>query len=246
MSVSPDVPSAASRFASTRWGLVRAAGRPGTPDADAALEALCRAYWYPLYAEARRRGLRAEDAGDRVQGFFARLLDTNGFAVADPVRGRFRSFLLAMFGHYLANEWDREHALKRGGGTRIGSLELGMGESRYQAEPVHESTPDREFDRRWALALIARALGRLRAEYQERDRADLFDALCPVLSGDRGATYAELGARLNMTEGAVKVAVHRLRARCGVLIRDEVAHTLDRPEEVEEELKLLFAALGPR
>ena len=244
MSPRDDTPAIARRFATTRWSLVLAAGQRGTSEADQALETLCRAYWYPLYAEARRRGLSAEDASDRVQGFFARLLESDGLAVADQQRGRFRSFLLGAFGNFLANEWDREHALKRGGGRAIVSLDLDLTESRYRADPVDEATPERIFDRRWALSLIQRALGRLQDEYGQGGKADLFDALKPVLTGDRDLKYADLARSLAMTEGALKVAVHRLRGRCGALIRDEVAQTVDAPDETEDELRHLFAALG--
>jgi DNA-directed RNA polymerase specialized sigma24 family protein len=245
MGTAADDHAPAGRFATTRWSLVLAAGRRGTPEADHALAALCESSWYPLYAEARRRGLAAEDAGDRVQGFFARLLEGDGLAVADRTRGRFRSFLLAAFGHYLANEWDREHARKRGGARRIASLDSDACESRLRREPAHEATPERIFDRRWALALIERALGRLESEYALAGKAAVFAALKPALGGDRGIPYADLARTLGISEGAVKVAMHRLRARCGRAIRDEVAQTVGSPEEVDDELRLLFAALEP-
>jgi RNA polymerase sigma-70 factor (ECF subfamily) len=222
---------------------VRAAGRRGGPEAEAALAALCEAYWYPLYAEARRRGLGAEDAGDLVQGFFARLLEKGDLAAADRTRGRFRSFLLAAFGHFLANERDRRHARKRGGGRRIVPLDPAEGESRYGQEPSHEDTPGRIFDRRWALALIDRALGRLKDECERGGKGALFETVKPALAGDRAASYAELAQSLGMTEGAIKTAVHRLRARCAALIREEVAQTVSSPEEIDEELGHLFAAL---
>jgi RNA polymerase sigma-70 factor (ECF subfamily) len=233
----------AKRFATTRWSLVLAAGLGGTPDAARALAALCESSWYPLYAEARRRGFGAEEASDRVQGFFARLLESDGIAVADPARGRFRSFLLAAFGHFLANEWDRQRAKKRGGDRKIASLDARDGELRLFREPAHESTPERVFDRRWALALIERALGRLESEYARAGKAAVFAALKPALGGDRGVPYADLARTLGISEGAVKVAMHRLRARAGELIRDEVAQTVGSPEEVDDELRLLFAAL---
>ena len=238
------MPLSSGRFATTRWSLVQAAGRAGEPEADAALGALCQAYWYPLYAEARRRGLSAEDASDRVQGFFARLLEKRDLGTADRERGRFRAFLLAAFGNFLANARDRDDALKRGGGRSILSLDFPGGESRLGLEPAHEATPERLYDRRWALSLLDRALGRLRDDYERNGKAALFQALAPVLGGDRGTPYAVLAARLSMTEGAVKVAVHRLRTRCGELIRDEVAQTVSDPAEVDDELQALFEALG--
>jgi DNA-directed RNA polymerase specialized sigma24 family protein len=234
----------AARFATTRWSVVLAAGRRASPEAEGALAALCGSYWYPLYAHARRRGLHAEDARDRTQAFFARLLETDGLAVADPGRGRFRSFLLAAFGHFLANEWDRERAARRGGGRPALSLDVAAGESRYRLEPADEATPERIFDRQWALTVLDRALERLRDEYHRGGKGDLFDALKPALAGDRGTPYAEVAGRLGMTEGAVKVAAHRLRGRCRDLVRDEVAQTVGAPDEVDDELRHLFAALG--
>jgi RNA polymerase sigma-70 factor (ECF subfamily) len=235
--------AAAKRFTTTRWSLVLAAGRRGSPEADRALAALCESSWYPLYAEARRRGLAAEEASDRVQGFFARLLECDGFAMADRTRGRFRSFLLAAFGHFMANEWDRQRAQKRGGTRTIASLDARDGESRLLREPAHQSTPERVFDRRWALALIERALTRLESEYARAGKAAVFAALKPALGGDRGIPYGNLARTLGISEGAVKVAMHRLRARCAESIRDEVAQTVDSPEDVDDELRLLFAAL---
>jgi RNA polymerase sigma-70 factor (ECF subfamily) len=231
------------RFATTRWSVVLAAGKRGRPESRHALAELCEAYWYPLYAEARRRGRSAEDASDLVQGFFARLLEKNDLAAADPTRGRFRSFLLAAFGHFLANEWDRQHARKRGGGRKAVPLDVAEGESRYRREAAHDETPERIYDRRWALSLIDRALARLRDECARAGKAALFETLEPALSGNRAASYAELAESLGMTEGAVKTAVHRLRTRCGAIVREEVAETVSRPEEIDEELGHLFAAL---
>jgi RNA polymerase sigma-70 factor (ECF subfamily) len=231
------------RFATTRWSVVLAAGRRGRPEARRALAELCEAYWYPLYAEARRRGRSAEDASDLVQGFFTRLLEKNDLAAADPTRGRFRSFLLAAFGHYLANARDSQQARKRGGGRKPISLDVAAGESRYCREAVHDETPERIYDRRWALSLIDRALVRLRDECARAGKATLFETLEPALAGDRAASYGELAESLGMTEGAVKTAVHRLRSRCGAIVREEVAETISRPEEIDEELGLLFAAL---
>lgn len=237
-------PAGMGRFATTRWSLVLAAGRRASPEADRALAALCGTYWYPLYAFARRRGLDAEEARDRTQGFFARLLETEGLAAADRSRGRFRSFLLASFSHFLANEWDRRRARKRGGGRPTLALDFASGESRYGSEPSHDATPERLFERRWALALLDRALGRLEAEYRAAGKADLFDALRPALAGDRGTPYAELAARLGTTEGAVKVAAHRLRGRCREAVRAEIAETVATEADIDDELRHLFEALG--
>jgi DNA-directed RNA polymerase specialized sigma24 family protein len=239
-----ETPTGAGQFATTRWSLVLAAGRRAEPGADRALAALCEAYWYPLYAHARRRGLDAGSAEDRVQSFFARLLEKDGLAVADPRRGRFRGFLLAAFGHFLANEWDRERAIRRGGGHAVLSLDFAGGEARLGREPADERTPERVFDRLWALSVLDRALGRLREEYESGGKGRLFDELKPALAGDRSTPYADLAGRLGMSEGAVKMAVHRLRGRCREVLREEVAETVGSPEEVDDELRQLFAALG--
>jgi RNA polymerase sigma-70 factor (ECF subfamily) len=205
---------------------------------------LCEAYWYPLYAEARHRGLSADDASDRVQGFLARLLEKDGFAAADRTRGRFRSFLRAAFEHFLANEWDRQQARKRGGRQRIVPLDQALGESRFSHEPTDPETPEKIFDRRWALALIERAMDRLREECRSAGKETLFETLKPAIAGDRAVSHAKLAAALKTTEGAVKSAVYRLRARSADLIREEIAHTVSSPDEVDEELAHLFAALG--
>jgi RNA polymerase sigma-70 factor (ECF subfamily) len=223
--------------------MVLTAGQGGQPESDRALAALCEAYWYPLYAEARRRGLNVEDASDRVQGFFARLLEKNDLSAADRSRGRFRSFLLASFGHFLSNQRDHERARKRGGGRSIVTLDPAQGESRYGQEPADEQTPERVFDRRWALELIDRSIGRLSDEYAHLGKSELFETLKPALAGDRASSYVELADKLGMTEGAVKTAVYRLRGRCASLIRDEVAQTVSSPEQIEDELGHLFAAL---
>jgi RNA polymerase sigma-70 factor (ECF subfamily) len=171
------------------------------------------------------------------------LLEKDDLAAVDREKGRFRTFLLAAFGHYLANEWDRLRACKRGGRRKIVSLDQNDGESRYGAEPSHNETPERIFDRRWALTLLEHALLRLEREWQETGRTALFTALKPALAGDRGASYVELARSLGTTEGAIKTAVCRLRARCAMYIRDEIAQTVASPSEIEEELKQLFTAL---
>jgi RNA polymerase sigma-70 factor (ECF subfamily) len=240
-----DLPPRSARFQTTRWSVVLGARDRGTPEAREALEALFGAYWYPLYAHARRSGVDAEQARDLTQAFFLRLLEKGDLAAADRTRGRFRSFLLAAFGHFLSNSRDRERALRRGGGRPRLSLDLDAGESRLGLEPSHGATPERIFDRQWALTLLDRALDRLRDEYRRAGKGELFDRLRPALAGDRATPYAELASSLGMSEGAVKVAVHRLRGRSAALIREEVAQTVASPEEVDDELRDLFAALAP-
>jgi len=231
-------------FATTRWSLVAAAGDPAAPDSRQALAELCRAYWYPVYAYVRRRGHDHHAAQDLTQAFFARLLEKNDLAAADRTRGRFRSYLLTACQHFLANEHDRETARKRGGGKAHLPLDFAGADGRYSREPADEATPERVFDRRWALELLDRAVGELRSEYEQSGRAKLFDALKDCLAGKAEVAYADLARQLGMTEGAVKVAVHRLRQRYRDRLREAIADTVATPEEVDDEIRDLFAALG--
>jgi RNA polymerase sigma factor (sigma-70 family) len=234
-------PGGVRRFATTHWSIVLAAGRRPSPFSHQALATLCETYWYPLYAHVRRRGYRAEQAQDLIQEFFARLLAENYLRVADPQRGRFRSFLLAALNHFLAKERRRARAQKRGGGRIMLSWDFLTAEGRYGAEPAHELTADKIYERRWALTLIDRALAQLREEAARSGRSEQFEQMKPYLGGDEGAVpYRELATALGMTEGAVKVAVHRMRRRCRNLLRKEIAQTVAGPQEVEEELRDLF------
>ena len=234
-----------SAFVTTHWSVVLAAGRSDTTRARAALEQLCRNYWQPLYAYVRRAGHAREEAEDLTQEFFARLLADNSVARADPARGRFRSFLLGSLKHFLAHEWEKAGARKRGGGAQHLPLAFDTAETRCAQPVAPGDTPDRAFDRQWALALLDVVLGRLRREYREAGREDLFLGLKETLSGGRAEIpYRELGARLGLSEGAVKVAAHRLRGRYRELLREEIANTVAGPEQVEEELRELFAALS--
>jgi RNA polymerase sigma-70 factor (ECF subfamily) len=236
---------ARDRFHTTRWSVVTRAGGDSA-QARAALESLCEGYWYPLYAFARRRGLDHHAAQDAVQAFFARLIETQGLQAADRARGRFRSFLLAALSHFLANAWDRERALKRGGEQRRLSIDAAQAEGRYASELSTEDTPERLFERQWARALLARALAAQEAEWTRAGRGALFLRLKPYLTADGSeATQAEIARDLAMTENAVRIALHRLRRRYGELVRLEVAETVDDPADVERELDDLFQALGP-
>jgi RNA polymerase sigma-70 factor (ECF subfamily) len=233
-------------FATTHWSLVLSARAADTPSAREALAELCRVYWYPLYAYVRRRGHDHDRAQDLTQEFFARLLEKNGLASVDKGRGRFRSFLLAACQHFLANQHDHDNAQKRGGGRHFVPLDLHDAARRYDREPSHEQTPERLFERRWVLALLEQVLARLRGEYEAAGKAALFDRLKGHLSGDAGGPpHAQTAAELQLSEGAVKVAVHRLRKRYRELLRAEIAQTLDDPSEVEDEIRQLFAALAP-
>ena len=232
-------------FATTHWSLVTAVGAAESSQRCDALETLCRTYWYPLYAYVRRRGATAEDARDLTQAFFARLLEKEALRSADPERGRFRSFLIASLNHFLANEWRRGQAKKRGGGRAAVSLDLQSGESRYALEPAHGLTPEKVFERRWALTVLERALAALRDEAARGGKQDLFEHLKAYLHGEASAIpYREIGDAVGMTPGAVKTAAHRLRGRCRKLVRDEVAQTLAKRDEVDDEIRHLFTALG--
>ncbi len=236
--------TSAQCFVTTHWSVVLAAGDTKSPQASEALEKLCRAYWYPLYAYVRRKGHDADDARDLTQEFFARLLARNYLSVADRNKGRFRSFLLGSLEHFLAREWTKAHAQKRGGGQAFLSLDELDAENRYLLEPALELTPEKMFDRRWATTLLAQAMSRLRDECVAQHKSELFANVEGLLSGEKGeASYADLAAALKMSEGALKVTVHRLRQRYGELVRLELAQTVATPEAVDEELRYLFAVL---
>jgi RNA polymerase sigma factor (sigma-70 family) len=233
-------------FATTHWSVVLTAGRSDVPQARAALEKLCQTYWYPLYAYVRRRGYARADAEDLTQEFFAWLLERNWLGGADQQRGRFRSFLLTSFSRFLANEWDKARTQKRGGG-RIVSLQFDHAEAGCAREPVDHLTPEQNFEWRWALTLLDQVMNRLNAEFTRDGKAKLFEALKPCLLGERTAQpYATLASKLAMTEGSVKVAVHRLRQRYRQLLRDEIANTVEKPEDIDEEMRHLFSVLAGR
>jgi len=231
-------------FATTHWSLVLAAARDSRTDASAALATLCETYWYPLYYYVRRRGYRADEAQDLTQEFFATLLEKQSLRVADPERGRFRSFLLASLSHFLAKQWRRASARKRGGGRAALSLNFESGESRYSQEPSHDTTPEKAFERRWALLVLERALSKLREQYTAAGKGEAFEKLAGFLGGEKSIPYKQVAADLGMTEAAVKVAVHRLRRRCRQILRAEVAQTVADPADVDEELRHLMAAVG--
>jgi RNA polymerase sigma factor (sigma-70 family) len=231
-------------FVTTHWSVVLAAGRSETTRSRDALARLCQTYWYPLYANVRRRGYSAHDAQDLTQEFFARLLEKQSIASADPQRGRFRSFILTAMNNFLAQEWEKSRAIKRGGGSEMFSLDLARAEEHYDLEPCTSETPDKDFDKKWAVALLESVMTQLEAEYKREEKGDLFDALKQTLTGSRESQpYAELAKTLSMNEGAVKVAVHRLRKRYRDLLQAEIANTVSSPEEIKEEMRHLFSAL---
>lgn len=232
-------------FATTRWTLVLAAGEDASGQGREALDQLCRAYWFPLYAYIRRRGHDAHAAEDLTQGFFARLLERNDLARLTREGGKFRSFLLTALNHFLANEYERHLALKRGGGQRPLSLDEKDAEARYLREPAHVESPDRLYERQWAVALMETALERLAEEHAAAGRADAFTALRSFLSREPDpGEYAALATRLGLASGTLAVQVHRLRERFRQLVRAAVADTVDNPFEVDAEMRLLLAALS--
>lgn len=232
-------------FRTTHWSVVLAAGQGASDGADAALEKLCRAYWWPLYAFVRRRGYEAHDAQDLTQEFFTRLLTKNYLRAVDRSKGKFRSFLLAALDHFLANEWRNAHAQKRGGNCSFVSIDDDSAEQPYQLVSTSNLSPEQFFDKQWAITLLEQAVARLREEFLTAGKQALFDEVKIFLTGEkRAASYAELGTRLGMTEAALKMAVSRMRQRYGELLRAEIADTVSDPAEVEEELRALIAALG--
>jgi len=236
-------PPDGARFEATRWSIVVAAGAADSQRAHRALEHLCTAYWYPLYAFVRRQGHSPHDAQDLTQEFFARLLARNFVGDADPAKGRFRSFLLGALKHFLSDEWDRARAQKRGGGQQPISLDAESAETRYRLEPADESSAEKIYERRWALALLDQVLKRLRDEFTRDGKEHVFNELKSALTGGK-VPYAEIAARLDVKEGAVRTAIHRLRTRYRDIIRAEIAETVASPAEVDAEMQHLFAALS--
>jgi RNA polymerase sigma-70 factor (ECF subfamily) len=234
-------PSKQGRFPTTRWSLIVSSRQWPTPDSREALASLCTAYWYPLYAFVRRRGQSVEDAQDLTQGFFSRLLDKRYLDDFDRERGRFRTFLMAAFRHYIINECNRERAQKRGGELPTLPLDLQNAEWRYHLEPSHSLTPEKIYERCWTLALLERSMERLRAESADQTR---FDRVQGFLTSEPGDSYRHVAEELNMSEGALKVAVHRLRRRYGDLLREEIAQTVASREEIKDELTYLLSAVS--
>jgi len=241
-----DSPSPAARvFVTTHWSVVLTATGSDTTQARAALEHLCRMYWYPIYHFVRRQGHSVHDAQDLTQEFFTRLLEKKWIASADQSRGRFRSFLLMVLKRFLNVEWRRANAQKRAGDRHCLPLPLDTAETRYVREPADTSTPEQAFEKQWALTLLETVLRDLRAEYENSGKGQFFETLKPCLMGSRESQpYAELAAKLEMTVGAVKVAVHRLRERYREQLRSEIAHTVASPQDVDSEMRHLFRVLS--
>lgn len=231
-------------FSTTQWSVVLAAGDSQHPNAREALAALYKVYWYPVYAQIRFRGQDPEAAKDLTQGFFVQLLEKHTLKVANPDRGRFRSFLKNSVDHYLSHERHRASALKRGGNKPAISLDFDSAEAQYKIEPAQSQAPDKLFEKRWARAALNRVLERLGEEARAAGDGYRFQRLAPFLTGRTpGIGYKDVAAELEMTEGAVKVAVHRMRRRYGKLLRAEVARTVSDPGEVDGEIRYLFSAM---
>ncbi len=238
--------ASAAQFKTTHWSMVLSAGQGGSAESERALAVLCEMYWYPLYAFVRRHRSSIQDAQDLTQEFFATLIEKNYLQAADRERGKFRTFLITAFKHFLSKERDRAGAQKRGGKVKTISLDLEAGENQYRLEPHHDWTPERIYERRWALTLLERVLARLQVEWERSGKQKRFERLKVFLTGEEGKVpHVQLAEELGMTEVAVKVAVHRLRRRYGELLREEIAQTVDQPEEVDLELDHLLQALRP-
>jgi RNA polymerase sigma-70 factor (ECF subfamily) len=234
-----------SEFLSTHWSIVLRAGRGDDADARHALAFLCQRYWYPLYVFVRKKGIDPDRAEDVTQGFFARLIEKHVLERAAPSRGRFRAFLLASLRNYLSNEWDQAQAQKRGGGRPHLSLDVEAGETKLRFEPAHELTPEKIFDRAWAVQLLELVVSRLRQEFADKGKAAEFDALQCFLAGKHAdASYEQTAASLGLSLAAVRQAAHRLRKRYREVLRAEVADTVATEDEIDDEIRGLFEALG--
>jgi RNA polymerase sigma-70 factor (ECF subfamily) len=232
-------------FATTHWSVVLAAGNGKEEQANTALEKLCAAYWYPIYVYVRRKGYGPEDAQDLTQEFFFQVIAKDRLRLADQNKGKFRNFLLGVLDHFVAHEWSRAHRQKRGGNHTFLSLDQDAPEDRYRLEPVDHETPEKNFERQWALTMLDLAMKALEAECMEDGKAALFAEVKGLLSGERDpGAYMDISQRLGMSEAALRVAVHRLRRRYGELLRAEVAHTVATAGEIEEEMRSLVQLLS--
>jgi RNA polymerase sigma-70 factor (ECF subfamily) len=232
------------RFQTTHWSLVAAAGAPTSAESRAALAALCEAYWYPLYAYLRRRGHGVDSAEELAQAFFAMLIESNTLKNADRSLGRFRSYLLGALKHFLGTQSQQAKAAKRGGGRRIVSLDTADAENRLHKELIDNRSPERIFDRQWALNVLNLALARLQEQFQHEGKTQLFANLHRYLTADDSELkYRQLCEEMEMSEGAIKVAVHRMRARYRQMVRQQVARTVASPSDVDDEIRRLFIAL---
>lgn len=231
-------------FATTHWSVVLAAAQSTDAQASEALEKLCRTYWYPLYAYVRREGSSAADAQDLTQEFFAHLLARNSLAQVGSQKGKFRSFLLAALRHFLADQRDRARAVKRGGGADCLSLDTQTAEARYRLEPVDRMDAEKIYERRWAMTLLEQALTRLHDEAVAAGKTELFERLRDFVAGESDVCCGEAATQLGLTESAVKSALHRLRQRYRELVREEIAHTVADPAEIDTEIRYLITVMS--
>lgn len=246
LSDNPELPDSSQRrvFATTSWTRVISATQEEASERDAALAELCEIYWFPLYTFVRRKGYSRDDAEEITQSFFADILERKGLQKADANRGKFRTFLLTALSHFIAN-WNRDRAaLKRGGGQAPFAMDFVEADERFTHHPADDRTPEKSFERAWAMELLASAMAAVEDQYREAGREAIFAELKSSLTGTREETLEELGKRLGMREGAVKVALHRLRQRYGDQLRLQIARTLADPRAVDEELRSLFQALA--
>lgn len=233
------------QFGNTQWSQVLRAADPGAQGFEPALQSLCQTYWYPLYAFVRRTGHSPQDAEDLTQAFFARLLDKNYIATADREKGRFRTFLIIALKRFLANEWERQHAIKRGGFSTFVEINPDHAETRYGDELSHQDQPDNLLEKQWAMTLIEQVMGRLQSEYTESGRGELFGFLRACLTRDDTAMgYATIADRLQTSEAAVKMAAMRLRERYQILLREEIGRTVSSPDEIDDEIRHLFSVFS--
>ncbi len=232
------------QFNTTSWSMVIKASDKDSPQSRQALEILCKQYWYPLYAFLRRKGLESHDAEELTQAFFTHLLERDRLATADPNRGRFRTFLLASLNHFMIQDWRKKTALKRGGNVSTLQIDFEDADQRYSREPVELLTPEKLFDRKWAIRILQQVIDELESYYRQRDRAELFAALKPRLTSENAASLAEVAAQLGLNEITVKVAAHRMREKYRLMLEQVISQTVDRPEEVEQEINDLFRSLS--
>jgi RNA polymerase sigma-70 factor (ECF subfamily) len=238
-------PSNIPRFATTHWSVVLAAGKSSSPNQKQALETLCQRYWFPLYAYLRQRGYDTHQAEDYTQAFFAHILDKHDIQTANPKYGKFRSFLLIRLKSFLSGQRDRAQAIKRGGGRKILSLGFQNAEDLYALEPSEQLSPEKLFEKSWALTVLERTMDRLENEMAQKDNKKLFDHLKVYLTTEKDVLpYGNMAKKLKMTDGSVRVAVHRLRRRYRKLLRDEIAQTVAAADQIDEEMGHLFSALS--
>ena len=238
-------PTGKPRFATTHWSVVLTAGKSSSTEQKQALETLCQSYWFPLYAYLRRRGYDTQQAEDYTQAFFAHILERKDLQTADPKYGKFRSFLLVRLKYFLSDERDRAHAKKRGGNKKVLSLDIENAEGQYALEPAIQLSPEMLFEKSWAITVLERTMERLEAEMARKNKQKLFDCLKVYLTADKNAIpYQDMAAELKISDGSVRVAVHRLRRRYRKLLRDEIAQTVNSEDKIDEEIECLLAALA--